>query len=82
MTTTAADPFANYKAAQREGWASFLPVEVISTIPAAKLVKFAEVTPGQRLLDVACDAYSTSLAAPASWQSPPRAMAPRCLASI
>lgn len=54
MTTTAADPFANYKAAQREGWASFLPVEVISTIPAAKLVKFAEVTPGQRLLDVAC----------------------------
>ena len=54
MTTTDADPFANYKAAQREGWASFLPVEVISTIPAAKLVKFAEVTPGQRLLDVAC----------------------------
>jgi ubiquinone/menaquinone biosynthesis C-methylase UbiE len=54
MTTPAADPFANYKAAQREGWASFLPVEVISTIPAAKLVKFAEVTPGQRLLDVAC----------------------------
>jgi ubiquinone/menaquinone biosynthesis C-methylase UbiE len=54
MSTTAADPFANYKAAQREGWASFLPVEVISTIPAAKLVKFAEVTPGQRLLDVAC----------------------------
>jgi len=54
MTTTGTDPFANYKAAQREGWASFLPVEVISTIPAAKLVKFAEVTPGQRLLDVAC----------------------------
>jgi hypothetical protein len=74
MTTTAADPFANYKAAQREGWASFLPVEVISTIPAAKLVKFAEVTPA--------NAYSTSLAAPASWRSPPRAMASRCLASI
>jgi SAM-dependent methyltransferase len=48
------DPFANYKAAQREGWALFVPVEVISTIPAAKLVKFAEVAPGQRLLDVAC----------------------------
>jgi SAM-dependent methyltransferase len=48
------DPFANYKAAQREGWSSFLPVEVITTIPAAKLVKFAEVAPEQRLLDVAC----------------------------
>lgn len=67
MTTTAADPFANYKAAQREGWASFLPVEVISTIPAAKLVKFAEVTPGQRLLDVACGTGVVAITA-APWR--------------
>jgi ubiquinone/menaquinone biosynthesis C-methylase UbiE len=54
MTTSDVDPFAKYKAAQREAWSSFLPVEVITTIPAAKLVKFAQVAPGQRLLDVAC----------------------------
>jgi SAM-dependent methyltransferase len=52
--TNSADPFAKFKAAQREGWASFAPVEVLTTIPAAKLVKFALVAPGQRLLDVAC----------------------------
>jgi SAM-dependent methyltransferase len=49
-----ADPFATFKATQREAWASFLPVEVITTIPAAKLVKFAQVAPGQKVLDVAC----------------------------
>jgi SAM-dependent methyltransferase len=54
MTTTDADPFGKFKAAQREAWSSFLPVEVITTIPAAKLVKFAQVAPGQKLLDVAC----------------------------
>jgi SAM-dependent methyltransferase len=54
MDTVNADPFAKFKAAQREGWSSFLPVEVISTIPAAKLVNFAQVTPGQKVLDVAC----------------------------
>src|SRR3984893_11063049 len=54
MTTSDVDPFAKYKAAQREAWSSFLPVEVITTIPAAKLVKFAQVRAGQRLLDVAC----------------------------
>jgi hypothetical protein len=55
MTSANADPFAKFKAAQREAWASFAPVEVISTMPAAKLMKFAEVAAGQKLLDVACD---------------------------
>jgi SAM-dependent methyltransferase len=54
MTTAVADPFAKFKAAQREGWASFVPVEIISTPPAAKLVKFAEVGRAQQVLDVAC----------------------------
>jgi SAM-dependent methyltransferase len=48
------DPFAPFKAAQREAWASFLPVESATTIPAARLVKLARVTPGERVLDVAC----------------------------
>ena len=56
MAAQDADPFAQYKAAQREAWASFLPVEVITTIPAAKLVKFAQVSSGQKVLDVACGA--------------------------
>ena len=54
MTTETTDPFAAFKAAQREAWASFVPVEITTTPPAAKLVKFAAVGNGQRVLDVAC----------------------------
>lgn len=54
MTNAAADPFAKFKAGQREGWSSFVPVEAWTTPPAAKLVKFAQVQPGQRVLDVGC----------------------------
>ena len=52
--TAETDPFAKFKAAQREAWASFVPVEIMTTPPAAKLIKFAQVAPGQRVLDVAC----------------------------
>jgi SAM-dependent methyltransferase len=48
------DPFAQMKAAQREGWASFAPLEMITTPTAAKLVRFAEVRAGQKVLDVGC----------------------------
>src|SRR5271166_892628 len=54
LMTAAGDPFANFKAAQREGWSVFAPVEIFTTMPAAKLVKFAQVAAGQRVLDVAC----------------------------
>jgi len=54
MTTANADPFVRFKAAQRETWASFVPVEITTTPPAAALVKFAEVNKGQKVLDVAC----------------------------
>jgi SAM-dependent methyltransferase len=54
MTAEPADPFAKFKAAQREGWSTFGPVEITTTVPAAKLVKFAQVSAGQRVLDVAC----------------------------
>lgn len=49
-----ADPFAQFKAAQREGWSLFAPLAVGTTIPAARLVAFAEVRAGQEVLDVAC----------------------------
>jgi SAM-dependent methyltransferase len=54
MPDLAADPFANFKALQRDAWASFGPVEMMTTAPAAQLVKFAQVKAGQRVLDVAC----------------------------
>ena len=54
MTTALADPFARLKASEREHWASFAGAAIFSTEPAAKLVKFAQVSPGQRVLDVAC----------------------------
>jgi SAM-dependent methyltransferase len=48
------DPFAQMKAAQREGWAFFAPLELLSTPAAFKLVRFAGVQPGQKALDVGC----------------------------
>ena len=54
MTTALADPFASLKASEREHWASFAGAAIFSTVPAAKLVRFAQVSPGQRVLDVAC----------------------------
>src|SRR5580700_4148372 len=53
MTKTA-DQFAAFKAAQREAWTSFVPVEITTTPPAAQLVKFAQVSAGKHVLDVAC----------------------------
>lgn len=44
----------DFKAAQRAGWAHFGPLQTFTTIPAAGLVKFAGITRGQRVLDVAC----------------------------
>jgi ubiquinone/menaquinone biosynthesis C-methylase UbiE len=51
MTT---DPFAQFKAAQKQGWAYFAPLEAATTIPAAHLAKHAGIKAGQRFLDVAC----------------------------
>jgi SAM-dependent methyltransferase len=48
------DPIEAFKAAQKQGWAHFAPLQMITTIPAARLVKFAGVRPGQHVLDVAC----------------------------
>jgi SAM-dependent methyltransferase len=53
MTTTP-DPFGPLKAMQREGWSLFTPMETFTTMPAARLVQFAQIKPGQKVLDVAC----------------------------
>lgn len=53
-SNAADDPFAGFKAVQREAWALFAPLEVVTMVPAAKLVKFAGIKAGQRHLDVAC----------------------------
>ncbi|MBI2836812.1 MAG: class I SAM-dependent methyltransferase [Acidobacteria bacterium] len=52
MTTI--DPFTQFKAIQKEGWAAFAPLEAITTMPAAKLVSFAGVANDHNVLDVAC----------------------------
>ena len=38
------DPFAQFKANQREGWSHFGPLAVFTTPPAARLVRFAGIT--------------------------------------
>lgn len=48
------DPFAQFKAAQREAWALFSPLAAFTTPPAAALVEFAGVRRHDRVLDVAC----------------------------
>jgi hypothetical protein len=60
MAAQPADPFGEYKAVQREAWASFVPVEVITIIPAAKLATFAQSRPAKK-----CSMWP---AAPALWR--------------
>ncbi|MFN8588168.1 MAG: class I SAM-dependent methyltransferase [Candidatus Eisenbacteria bacterium] len=48
------DPFEKFKAAQREGWSHFGPLALFTTPAAARLVRFAGVRAGQRVLDVGC----------------------------
>src|SRR5690606_13314509 len=48
----APDPFADLKARQREMWASFAPTAAYATPVAAHLVEFAEIKPGETVLDV------------------------------
>ena len=48
------DAFAQFKEAQKQGWAHFAPLEAHTTPQASRLVKHAGIQPGQRVLDVAC----------------------------
>jgi SAM-dependent methyltransferase len=46
------DTLSGYKAQQREMWASFAPTAIFTTPPAARLVEFAAIRSGERVLDV------------------------------
>jgi SAM-dependent methyltransferase len=46
------DPFADLKTRQREMWASFAPTAAYTTPVAAHLVEFAQIKPGEVVLDV------------------------------
>jgi SAM-dependent methyltransferase len=50
----ATDPFAQFKAVQRESWGLFAPLEALTTPAAAWLVDFAGVRNAEKVLDVAC----------------------------
>jgi SAM-dependent methyltransferase len=48
------DGLDQFKAAQREAWVHFAPLQIQTMEPAARLVKWAGIAAGQRVLDVAC----------------------------
>lgn len=48
------DALAQFKENQRQGWSHFTPMETFTTPVAARLVKYAGIRSGQRVLDVAC----------------------------
>jgi len=48
------DALTQFKQAQKEGWKHFAPLEAITTPAAARLVHFAGVIKGHRVLDVGC----------------------------
>jgi SAM-dependent methyltransferase len=48
------DPFATFKAVQREAWGTFAPLATFTTLAASSLVEFADVRAEDSVLDVAC----------------------------
>lgn len=51
------------KEQQKKLWEGFAPIELVTTIPAARLVKFAQVRSGMRVLDVGCGTGVVALTA-------------------
>ncbi|MGE0551384.1 MAG: class I SAM-dependent methyltransferase [Kofleriaceae bacterium] len=57
------DAIAEFKNNQKKAWSTFAPTEIYTAQPAARLVAFAQIRPGQRVLDVACGTGVVALAA-------------------
>src|SRR5215470_2313301 len=59
----AADPFFQFKQAQKQGWSHFAPLEALTTPQAPRLLRHAKVKAGDRVLDVACGTGVVSISA-------------------
>jgi SAM-dependent methyltransferase len=57
------DPIVQFKENQKKAWSSFTPTEIYTCAPAARLVAFAKIKGGQRVLDVGCGTGVAALAA-------------------
>lgn len=57
------DPIAQFKEDQKRAWSTFAPTEIYTCQPAARLITFARIKGGQRLLDVGCGTGVVALAA-------------------
>ncbi len=65
-TTMGTDPLESFKQAQKQGWKHFEPLAMFTTPCAARLVRFAGVQAGQRVLDAACGTGVVAITAAAA----------------
>jgi ubiquinone/menaquinone biosynthesis C-methylase UbiE len=57
------DPFFQFKQAQKQGWAHFAPLEMVTIPQAPRLIRHAKGRSADRVLDVACGTGVVSITA-------------------